>query len=127
MLPKEKRKRELKWYEIWYLMAEKECKRKNERGHEQVRKKSKNTGFSKTKDKYTWFFFFKKETQIRDKPKHGEEAKQELKLKKNCFLLFIAGVALNPSFSNCDAERSADHNDGETFTQREGEVKVSVK
>ena len=43
------------------------------------------------------------------------------------FLLFIAGVALNPSFSNCDAERSADHNDGETFTQREGEVKVSVK
>ena len=69
----------------------------------------------------------KKETQIRDKPKHGEEAKQELKLKKNCFLLFIAGVALNPSFSNCDAERSADHNDGETFTQREGEVKVSVK
>ena len=70
----------------------------------------------------------KKETQIRDKPKHGEEAKQELKLKKNCFLLFIAGVALNPSFSNCDAERSADHNDGETFTHKErGLVKVGVK
>ena len=31
MLPKEKRKRKLKIYEIWYLKAEKECKRKNER------------------------------------------------------------------------------------------------
>ena len=49
------------------------------------------------------------------------------KKRKPRFLLFIAGVALNPSFSNCDAERSADHNDGETCTQREGEVKVSVK
>ena len=67
-------------------MAEKECKRKNERGNEQVRKKSKNTGFSKTKEKYTGFFFFLKETQIRDKPKHGEEAKQEVKGAKTLFL-----------------------------------------
>ena len=28
----------------------------------------------------------KKETQIRDKPKHGEEAKQEVKLTKTLFL-----------------------------------------
>ena len=41
MLHKEKRKRKLKWYEIWYLKAEKECKRKNERGNEQLRKKAK--------------------------------------------------------------------------------------
>ena len=32
------------------------------------------------------FFFLKKETQIRDKPKHGEEAKQEVKGAKNLFL-----------------------------------------
>ena len=41
MLPKEKGKRELKCYKIWYLKAEKECKRNNERGNEQVRKKQK--------------------------------------------------------------------------------------
>ena len=120
MLPRKKRKRELKWYEIWYLKAEKECKRKNERGNEQVRKKTaKRRVSAKRKTNISDLKTKKKETQIRDKPKHGEEAKQELKLKKNCFLLFIAGVALNPSFSNCDAERSADHNDGETFTHKE--------
>ena len=102
-------------FEGWKGVQEKERKRK----WTSSQKDGKKTGFSKTKNKYKWFKKKKKETQIRDKPKHGEEAKQELKLKKNCFLLFIAGVALNPSFSNCDAERSADHNDGETFTHKE--------
>ena len=31
-------------------------------------------------------FFLKKEAQIRDKPKHGEEAKQEVKGAKTLFL-----------------------------------------
>ena len=130
MLHKEKRKRKLKWYEIWYLKAEKGCKRKNERGNEQVRKKSKNTVFSKTKDKYSWFFFFFKKRKPKSEIYQNMERKlnRRLRERKLCFLLFIAGVALNPSFSNCDAERSADHNDGETFTQKEKrEVKVRGK
>ena len=70
------------------MKAEKECKRKNERGNEQVRKKAKiqasarrKTNIRDLKKKKK-----KKETQIRDKPKHGEEAKQEVKLTKTLFL-----------------------------------------
>ena len=50
---KKKGKRDLKRW--WYLKAEKECERKNERGNEQVSKKSKRTGVGKTKNKYKWF------------------------------------------------------------------------
>ena len=58
------------------MKAEKECKRKNDRGNEQVSKKSRETGVSKTKNKYKWFKKKKRKgTETRDKPKHGEEAK----------------------------------------------------
>ena len=43
---KKKRKKDLKRW--WYLKAERGWGRKNERGNEQLRKKSKKTGFSKT-------------------------------------------------------------------------------
>ena len=75
-------------------------------------------------------FLFKKETQNRDKPiQSWRGSKTGGKIDVNfVFLLFIADVALNPSFSNRNAERSADHNDGETFTHKErGLVKVGVK
>ena len=60
------------------------------------------------------------------KSKTRRESKRgEINERKLCFLLFIASIALNPSFSDCDAERNADKDDGETFTQRNGEGQTS--
>ena len=47
---KKKRKKDLKRWQ--YLKAERGWGRKNERGTEQLRRKSKKTGFSKAKNKY---------------------------------------------------------------------------
>ena len=47
---KKKRKKDLK--RRWYLKEERGWGRKNERGNEQLRKKRKKRGFSKTKNKY---------------------------------------------------------------------------
>ena len=49
-------------------------------------KKAKIQVSAKRKKNIRDFFFFLKETQIRDKPKHGEEAKQEVKEAKTLFL-----------------------------------------
>ena len=62
------------------MKAEKECERKNERANKQVSKNNKKTGFSQTKNNISNFSLKNKETQIRDKPKHREEAKQKVKL-----------------------------------------------